>query len=217
MSFFMYEMPLFPLNTVLFPGMPLPLHIFEERYKEMIAHCLQNDEPFGVVLIKEGREESGPLAEPFEVGCVAQIEHIRPLEDGRYDLIAVGRERFRIVSLKHHRSYLVGMVDMFPLETEKPNLLVRLGKHLRPLIQRYLEAISEISGADLEAAQLPTDPLAIGYLGASLLQLPPLQKQNFLASDDATQLLLAVYDVYKEQVPLLHTMPRKDQGPFSIN
>jgi Lon protease-like protein len=213
----MHELPLFPLNTVLFPGMPLPLHIFEERYKEMIAHCLQNDEPFGVVLIKDGQEAMDPAADPYEVGCIAQIEHIRPLEDGRYDLIAVGRERFRILQLKHHQNYLVGVVDLYPLETEKPALLSKLGKYLRPLIQRYLEAISEISGADLEAAQLPTDPLAIGYLGASLLQLPPLQKQSFLAAEDATQLLLAVYDVYKEQVPLLNTMPRQDQGPFSIN
>jgi Lon protease-like protein len=213
----MHELPLFPLNTVLFPGMPLPLHIFEERYKEMIAYCLQNDQPFGVVLIKEGREVFGPSADPFEVGCVAQIEHIRPLEDGRYDLIAVGRERFRIHRLKQDKSYLVGMVDLYPLETEKPAFLTHLGKHLRPLIQRYLEAISDLSGADLEASQLPTDPLAIGYLGASLLQLPSHQKQEFLAAEDATQLLLAVYDVYKEQVPLLHTMPRRDQGPFSIN
>ncbi|MCL4868964.1 MAG: LON peptidase substrate-binding domain-containing protein [Anaerolineae bacterium] len=213
----MHELPLFPLNTVLFPGMPLPLHIFEERYKEMIQHCLEHDEPFGVVLIRDGRESFGPLADPYEVGCIAQIEHIRPLEDGRYDLIAVGRERFRIHQIKHNRSYLVGVVELYPMQTEKPTFLTRLGNHLRPLIQRYLEAISEISGADLEAAQLPTDPLAIGYLGASLLQLPPLQKQSFLAVDDATQLLLAVYDVYKEQVPLLQTMPRQDQGPFSIN
>ncbi|HQF70729.1 MAG TPA: LON peptidase substrate-binding domain-containing protein, partial [Promineifilum sp.] len=69
----MYELPLFPLNLVLFPGMPLPLHIFEERYKEMVADCLRENRPFGVVLIAEGRAEGGAPARPHVVGCTAEI------------------------------------------------------------------------------------------------------------------------------------------------
>ena len=76
-----YELPLFPLNTVLFPGMPLPLHVFEERYKEMVQVCLDEQRPFGVVLIRSGVAEGGPLADPYDVGCVAEIIEVQKLED----------------------------------------------------------------------------------------------------------------------------------------
>ncbi len=78
----MFEIPLFPLNTVLFPGTPIHLHIFEERYKQMINLCLQEQRPFGVVLIRNGMEALGPLAEPFHIGCTAEIAHVERLEDG---------------------------------------------------------------------------------------------------------------------------------------
>ena len=76
------ELPLFPLNVVLFPGMSLPLHIFEERYKAMIGACSEHDTPFGVLLIKEGQEVGDP-AEPFQVGTTARITEVQQLEDGR--------------------------------------------------------------------------------------------------------------------------------------
>ena len=69
----MFELPLFPLNIVLFPGMPLSLHIFEDRYKLLIGKCLQERQPFGVVLIKKGIEALGPLAEPHHIGCTAFV------------------------------------------------------------------------------------------------------------------------------------------------
>src|SRR5512147_2655499 len=92
----MYELPLFPLNTVLFPGMPISLHIFEPRYKLMIEQCIQIAQPFGVVLIREGVEALGPSAEPHQIGCSAQITQVERLEDGRMNIVAVGVERFQI-------------------------------------------------------------------------------------------------------------------------
>src|SRR5205814_5524803 len=86
-------MALFPLNTVLFPGMPLPLHIFEERYKLMIGRCLEEERPFGVVLIQSGPEVGG-TAVPHRVGTTAHIAAVRRLDDGRMNLIAIGQERF---------------------------------------------------------------------------------------------------------------------------
>src|SRR3954453_11337770 len=88
------EIPLFPLNTVLFPGMPLPLHIFEPRYREMIGACVRDERPFGVVLIKEGREV-GEAAMPFEVGTLAKIVGVERLDDGRMNVVTVGTDRFR--------------------------------------------------------------------------------------------------------------------------
>ena len=90
----MYELALFPLFTVLFPGMPLHLHIFEPRYRLMIQRCLEANQPFGVVLIRKGEEAMGPLAEPYITGCTARIARTERLRDGSMNLTVLGEERF---------------------------------------------------------------------------------------------------------------------------
>ena len=87
----MLDLPLFPLQTVLFPGIPFQLHIFEERYKQMVARCLDERVPFGVVLIRKGREALGPVAQTYPVGCTAQIARVENLPQGRFNLTVVGR------------------------------------------------------------------------------------------------------------------------------
>ena len=97
--FIMLNLPLFPLNTVLFPVLPLKLNIFEPRYKQMLKRCLDTGEKFGVVLIKRGKEALGPLADPYQIGCTAQLVQVEQAPDERYDVTALGRERFRITSI----------------------------------------------------------------------------------------------------------------------
>jgi len=87
--------------------MPLPLHIFEDRYKQMIGECLEGDRLFGVVLIRNGSEALGPLAEPHTVGCTARIMEAQPLEEGRMQITTIGERRFRIHSLNYNLPYLV--------------------------------------------------------------------------------------------------------------
>ena len=89
------KLPLFPLNTVLFPGAILPLHIFEERYKLMIARCIEERRPFGILLIRKGYEV-GDTAEPFDVGTTAHIARVDELEEGKMNLVCLGGKRFRI-------------------------------------------------------------------------------------------------------------------------
>ena len=98
------EIPLFPLRTVLFPGMALPLRIFEERYKVMMRELLAGDRRFGVLLIKEGQEIGGG-ALPFEVGTTAFIEQWEELQGGRYVLNAKGERRFRLGRMLDTRPY----------------------------------------------------------------------------------------------------------------
>ncbi|MBV8550808.1 MAG: LON peptidase substrate-binding domain-containing protein [Acidobacteriaceae bacterium] len=102
-----YELiPLFPLSLVLLPGMPLPLHIFEERYKEMIGDVMPVDGEFGVVRAKD----NGIV----NIGCTARVERVvRQYPDGRLDLLAVGQRRFRIVALDEEKSYLRAEVEFF--------------------------------------------------------------------------------------------------------
>ncbi|MCY3657297.1 MAG: LON peptidase substrate-binding domain-containing protein [Chloroflexi bacterium] len=99
------ELRLFPLHTVLFPGMALPLNVFEPRYLQLVDECTRDDEPFGVALIREGPEVGG-FAVPYDVGTTARIEVAEPGMLNRVSLLARGEQRFRITELHHDRPYL---------------------------------------------------------------------------------------------------------------
>src|ERR1019366_4022278 len=103
------EVPLFPLSTVLFPHMPMSLHIFEERYKAMMRDCRKASTTFGIVAIRSGQETGGG-AVPYEVGKLEQLDEIEELPDGGYNLVVVGASRFPTPAISHHRPYLVGSV-----------------------------------------------------------------------------------------------------------
>src|ERR1700738_86650 len=105
------EVPLFPSSTVLFPGTVMPLHIFEPRYRQMIADCQRDGKPFGIVLAKP---ESEHLQEvPYPIGTMVEMRNLDRLDDGRYTLMAIGIKRFRIVSQHHEKPYLSGIVEPF--------------------------------------------------------------------------------------------------------
>lgn len=200
-----YELPLFPLNTVLFPGMPLTLHIFEERYQTMITQCLDDQRPFGVVLIKEGVEALGPLAEPHAIGCTAEIAQVQSLEDGRMNILAVGRERFQIVSLHDDRPYLRGTVETFPLETAHGDAH-QAGTRLRPWVESYVGLLSEAGDVDFDTSSLPDDPEALAYLAATVLQVPNEQKQALLATRGVLPMLTAMHDIFRREMPILRLL-----------
>ena len=216
----MYELPLFPLNTVLFPGMPLKLHIFEERYKLMISHCYTEGQPFGVALIKSG-SEVGSKAEPFLVGCTAVITELEPLPDGRMNIVAVGKDRFTAHSFKYDEPYLVGMVETFPLSEQEPESLESTGRSLRPWVQRYLQTLAEASETKFDFQQLPGDPLQLAYLASFLLNVPSEQKQDLLAIASADELMGRLRNIYRREVTLLDAMLKpmtgEDAGVFSSN
>lgn len=218
----MQTLPLFPLNTVLFPGMPLSLHIFEDRYKQMINYCLETREPFGVVLIESGAEALGPLAQPHLIGCTAHITQVQPLAGGRMNIIAVGQDRFQIESLNFEtESYLTGQVEILPLQNDNPDALVPVGHKLRPLLKHYLQLLAQADNLQFDFQQLPTDALALVYLAAFLLQIPADQKQELLDMMDARELAGAVLAAYRRETVLLDAMLRQkvtdDNGLFSLN
>lgn len=213
----MYEIPLFPLNVVLFPGMPLPLHIFEERYKTMIADCIRDNQPFGVVMIEEGSAEYGAPAKPVAVGCTAEIAQVQPLDEGRMFIMTVGRERFRIVRLEYDKPYLVGTVAPAPLNIEDEARAVEGAEILEPLVLAYLYKLARFGNIELDADQIPSDPAGLAYLAATVIQLPTEEKQAFLAMDHAGDLVHALGHVYRRELALMQTMPAEDIGIFSLN
>jgi Lon protease-like protein len=220
----MQQVPLFPLNTVLFPNMPITLHIFEPRYKLMIEQCIQSGDPFGVVLIREGQEALGPLADPYPIGCTAQIADVERLPDGHMNIVAIGLERFEIHALSHDKPYLVGSVETLPIDVSDSGVLREAGRRLRPWVERYLTILAEASGTtDFDLTDLPTDPLALGYLAAAVAQVPNAQKQELLGVNRADTLLAEAQSLYRRELALLSAIverdrqPAEEQGLFSLN
>jgi Lon protease-like protein len=177
-----FEMPLFPLNVVLFPGMSLPLHIFEPRYRQMISRCLQEDRTFGVVLMVEGQEDQeGAL--PAEIGCSSEITEATHFEDGRYNLQTIGRQRFRVLSAREEDDYLIGTVEW--IEPEIPEEEApRLSSQALRSLRRYLGAIgSNLETSVAEEWSVPSEPYALSMWIAALLAVPNPQKQQLLELD----------------------------------
>lgn len=218
----MATLPLFPLNTVLFPGMQLKLHIFEERYKLMINSCIESNEPFGVVLIKKGREVFDPIATPCAVGCSAEISDVQRLPLGRMNITAVGQRRFRIKGIDRSKPYLRGNVEFFYPADDKPELVSRYCRFLRPLVIRYLEALTAKENASFDPEQIPHRPRSIAQIASILLQTDNAQKQELLAMQSLSRLLLTLVEIYRLETLLLTVrMSPPDQdfniGPFSSN
>ena len=189
-------LPLFPLEVVLLPGTPLPLHIFEPRYKEMIRECLTNEAPFGVVrALEEGIAE---------VGCTAEIITVtKEYPDGRLDLIAEGRKRFEVVELNEERSFLRAEVLLVP---DEPGALVQ--EERVKAIQLHLEILS-LAGAvqDLSAA----DQNQLSFYLAGSLPLDLDFKQKLLAMRSEGERIQAVAAYLETILPKLRRVARARQ------
>src|SRR6266545_2906039 len=107
------ELPLFPLSTVLYPGLPIPLHVFEDRYREMFGRVLDGERRFGVVAIVHGHEVGGS-AVYHPIGCVAEVRDVRRHPDGRLDVVARGEQRFRIEGVTQAAPYIIASVPRWP-------------------------------------------------------------------------------------------------------
>jgi Lon protease-like protein len=204
---YVQRLALFPLNTVLFPGMVLPLHIFEDRYLCMIQECAGAGDDFGVALIKEGAEVGGP-AWPHEVGTTARLTSIERLNDGRLKIETVGRRRLRILSLHHDRRYLTADVEFIPLRGGDMGEATALATRVRPHTLRYLELIAQAQGIDIGAKEVPRAPAWLAYMTAIILQLPDQDKQRLLAAADVVSLLTAEMGILRKEEAILRFIVR---------
>ena len=168
---------MFPLNVVLFPGMPMPLRIFEERYKLMIGECLDAAAPFGVTLIQEGREVGGP-AKPYGTGTTARITGVERLEDGRMNLATTGERRFRILDTTTDRPYLMGKVEYLP--EEMGEIEEGVLEKARELFDQYLRGLAGLRGGWTRKGDVPEDPQHLSYSIAHYLELPTKARQRLL-------------------------------------
>ena len=201
------DLPLFPLNTVLFPGMVLPLHIFEERYKLLINRCFEEQRPFGVLLIRQGREV-GETPVPYGVGTTTMIAGLNRLEDGQMNVVTVGSERFRLSSLRHDQPYLVGDAEAWPLTGAGAAQAQHQVGPVCALFRQYLTLLAQAEGQKIDIAEMPEEPRTLALLVAIALQLPMPQKQRLLSQPTVQHLLLRERAIMRREQLLLHHMIR---------
>jgi len=211
MSVSAIELPLFPLNVVLFPGVVLPLHIFEPRYRQMIVECQQQQTPFGVVLAKP---ESVPLLEePYSVGTMAEIRDLSQMEDGRYILMATGMQRFRILSKHRLKPYLSGVVELYEDVVEPEDDLNIQGRQAHNLFGTYLEMLLQAANEQEQDIRvyLPNEPEALSHFIAYFLDIQDEQKQHFLELTSTMQRLGEEIDILRREVPFMRQILARSQ------
>lgn len=236
------KLPIFPLNMVLFPGVPIQLHIFEERYRLMVGRCIEQRSPFGVVLIREGSEVSpddpwvrqqaeaagdpelsalrrqlGGETTTYAIGTSAQIsigESTR-LDDGRYYLVALGQRRFRIQYLVQRQPYYIASVAYLP--EESPAAHNEAAGQLRALYARYWQAIGAATGAEPPSESLPEGVTELAYWMAQRFQVDLVQKQRWLEADLATRLrqMRAAMSAELAMLPNSGSNQRERGGPWN--
>lgn len=184
--------PLFPLSTVLFPGAPLSLHIFEDRYRTLMADLLAREageRSFGVISIRSGREVGVDGVNALhDVGCMAVITQVAGSADGTFDLQAVGSKRFRIITLDSELPYLRATVEWLP---EPAGEVGPLNELVTARYADYRDALGGIRGVTLEVPELPDDARLLSYLVAATVIAENPDKQRFLAEYDAAARLAA--------------------------
>lgn len=196
------DLRLFPLNTVLFPGMRLPLHIFEERYKIMIRECIEEDAPFGVVLIKSG-EEVGDTPQPYDVGTTARILQVQYLDDGRLNIFTTGQQRFRILAVTTTEPYMraeVTLLDQQPAADQAWFALPRA----KQMFDDYLKTYFAIADQWVREVYLPDDPADAADYIAARCDVPPEAKQQWLEELDPEARLRAELTLIQDALPDMH-------------
>ncbi|MGQ0537866.1 MAG: LON peptidase substrate-binding domain-containing protein [Gemmatimonadaceae bacterium] len=175
------QIPLFPLNGVLFPESPLPLHVFEPRYRRLLADCLAGDREFGIL----PRLDDAPEVEiaPGTVGCVAHIEHTEALADGRSNVLVRGAQRFSFVQFVDSETpYHVGLVDEVADEEVPAYALRDLAVRVRELFVRVAHAARLIADDQAPVPDLPHDDKSLAFVVAQYLDLDLASKYRVLAS-----------------------------------
>lgn len=212
-----HALPLFPLNAVLFPGQTLPLHIFEPRYRIMIRRCIENDEPFGVVLARDEEPD-----EPYDIGTSARVTDAKRLSDGRMNILTLGEERFRLHNFRvSEHGYLIGDVTPFPF-VEDAAPVDPLVNMVSQRLAHYLKLLGEANGLSFRFDHFPTQPVDVAVFTAIALRLPLEQKQFLLSQERVTDLLAIESEVLREELKMMSIVasairPPEDHHIFSRN
>jgi Lon protease-like protein len=202
-------LPLFPLGTVLYPGLLLPLNIFEERYRELVRDLLDGPEPrrFGVIAIRKGRETGvDGISALYQIGCTATVREVAEQDDGRYHLVTVGTQRFRLASLDKSRPYLQGEVDLLEEEVGDEAAAGLAVDAVQRGFHGYVEALASRESVEVTVPELPDEPLLLSYLVAASMILDLPVRQDLLAEPDAERRLGAERALLVRETTMLRSL-----------
>ncbi len=202
---------LFPLNTVLFPGGTLHLHVFEPRYKQLIAECLDQGEAFGVCLIREGGEAGDPEVNPHEIGTTAEINEVMPLPFGRYYVSTIGKRRFRITAIVSREPFLLCEVEYLDEATGDSPAIESLVDRVRASFNEYKHLLIAYVGASA-AVELPLDPIEASFVIGNALQIADLVKQRLLETEDVEQRLRIEVEFLRRLLPQLRSRIERERA-----
>jgi uncharacterized protein len=202
------KLPLFPLGAVLYPGMLLPLHIFEERYRRLVRDLLGGPEPrrFGVIAIRKGRETGVEgIHSLYEIGCTATVRRVEEYEDGRFDLVTVGTQRFRLLGLDQTLPYFQGEVE--PLADDMVGLAAAapVVHAVQSAFRAYLDALTASGGATVRVQDLPDEPVLLSFLVAASVVIDLPERQALLAESGTLRRLNAERALLSREASMLRT------------
>lgn len=206
------QLPIFPLNTVVFPGVTVPLHVFEDRYRSLVHHLLTISDKslrlFGIVAIREGYEvgQHG-VHSVHRVGCVVQMTSVEPYEDGRFDIEVVGRQRMRLDGLDTSGAFLVGDVQTLSERTPKGSDAAHEAARTFETFKEYRRRLSQMRGGEVLDGDLPRDPEFLSYSLAATCLLTLAERQALLEADTALERLIMLRLALREEMRAMRAIP----------
>jgi Lon protease-like protein len=191
------RIPIFPLPMVFFPGQVRTLHIFEQRYKDLLQMCIHTGSPFGIVLEKRATRDD-PNPQPHEMGVMAHIFQVARQPDDTFLIQIYGGERFRVEHLYHDMSFLQAEISSAPLGQTDSDLTIRMFDVVNEMLEEYLDALTQASGFDFQIPDIPETPEQLGYITAVALQINNEQKQALLSKGTLPEL-------FRDEIAYLHS------------
>jgi len=208
------RLPLFPLNTVLFPGVVMPLHIFEDRYRSLVRDLIalppDTAREFGVVAIKVGYEVGERGVQTIQrTGCAALVTEVTANPDGTFEIMVVGRRRFHVERLEPTDDYLRADVEWLPDATggESPDHAERIAEHALELFDAYRQTVAELRGDDVLEGETPTDAVDLSYTLAAALVLTLAERQAMLEAPDVVARLRLGVSLMRNELRAIAAVP----------
>ncbi len=207
---------MFPLNTVLLPGMVIPLHVFEDRYRAMVRDLLAIPDPtqrlFGVVAIREGYEVGDHgVQSAHRVGTLAQVTEVTPHEDGRFDLLVTGRQRLKMETMNTAGEYFTADVELLADEEETDPEAIEHARlqadHTLAVFERYRDALSTLRGDTVLTGTMPADPTYLSFALAATCLLTLRERQALLEADSAVERLAMLAAALRTEMRAMRALP----------
>ncbi len=201
---------MFPLNTVLFPGVSVPLHVFEDRYRALVHKLLTVDDPaerlFGSFAIREGYEVGDHGGQSLHrIGCYLQLTEVEAHEDGTFDIVAVGRGRVRLDAVDTSNAYLSG--EVVRLTETDDGVHPEVAERTLALFTRYREELSELRGSEVLAGDLPHDPAYLAWSLAATCLLTMRQRQALLEAETVELRLAMIAEMLHDELSAMRAVP----------